>query len=77
VDRELASQIARSLATLNPREQEILRLRFGLDQSGAHTLEEIGNRLAVTRERVRQIEVGALRKLRQPRRASGLRAFVG
>jgi RNA polymerase primary sigma factor len=75
--RELTRQIERVLGTLSPRESEILRLRFGLGDDGAQTLETIGQRFAVTRERVRQIETKALRKLRQPQRVNGLRAFVG
>jgi RNA polymerase primary sigma factor len=56
-------QVERALATLSPKEREILRLRFGLGDGREHTLEEVGQRFAVTRERIRQIEMGALRKL--------------
>jgi RNA polymerase primary sigma factor len=74
--RELSRQVERVLATLSPRESEVLRLRFGLGDGAAQTLETIGQRFAVTRERVRQIETKALRKLRHPQRVNGLRAFV-
>jgi len=73
---DLATQVERALGTLSPREEEILRLRFGLGDSGEHTLEEVGRRFAVTRERIRQIEVKALRKLRHPLRGRHLTAFV-
>ena len=64
------------LCTLNPREREVLRLRFGLDDGRAKTLEEIGNIFKVTRERIRQIEAKAMRKLRQPSRNSVLREYL-
>ena len=64
------------MAALTPREQRVLRLRFGLGGETPHTLEEIGQRLEVTRERIRQIETQALAKLRRPRIASDLRVFV-
>jgi RNA polymerase primary sigma factor len=73
---DLATQVERALGTLSPREEEILRLRFGLGDRGEHTLEEVGRRFAVTRERIRQIEVKALRKLRHPLRGRHLTAFV-
>jgi RNA polymerase primary sigma factor len=63
------------LATLTPREEQVLRLRFGIGERTDHTLEEVGARFAVTRERIRQIESKALRKLRHPSRARLLRAF--
>ncbi len=74
--QDLATQVERALGTLSPREEEILRLRFGLGDCGEHTLEEVGKRFAVTRERIRQIEVKALRKLRHPLRGRHLTAFV-
>jgi len=76
LSRDLAAQVERVLATLSPKEQEILRLRFGIGEGSEHTLEEVGERFAVTRERIRQIEAKALRKLRHPLRGRALRAFV-
>lgn len=64
------------LRTLNPREREVLRLRFGLDDGRSKTLEEIGQIFKVTRERIRQIEAKAMRKLRQPSRNSILREYL-
>lgn len=64
------------LETLPPREQEVLRMRFGLDDGYSLTLEEVGLYFNVTRERIRQIEAKALRRLRHPRRASGLRDYI-
>jgi RNA polymerase primary sigma factor len=61
---------------LSPREQDILRLRFGLGDTDPHTLEEIGERFALTRERIRQIEAKALAKLRHPLVGARLRSFV-
>jgi RNA polymerase primary sigma factor len=72
----LAWEVEKALGTLSPREKEIVKLRFGIGGSGEHTLEAIGERFAVTRERVRQIEDKALRKLRHPRRAHSLRIFA-
>jgi RNA polymerase primary sigma factor len=74
--QDLSVQVERALGTLSPKEEQILRLRFGLGDSGEHTLEEVGKRFAVTRERIRQIEVKALRKLRHPLRGRHLSAFV-
>src|SRR6185369_7328857 len=62
----LRDQTKRVLATLSPREEQVLRLRFGIGERSDHTLEEVGTRFAVTRERIRQIEAKALRKLRHP-----------
>ena len=64
------------MATLTPREEQILRMRFGIDEKTDYTLEEVGQRFAVTRERIRQIEAKALRKLRNPTRAKSLEAFI-
>ena len=64
------------LSTLSPREEKILRLRFGLDDGIARTLEEIGKEYNITRERVRQIEAKSLRKLRHPSRSKKLRDFL-
>jgi RNA polymerase primary sigma factor len=76
LNQDLTTQVDRALATLSPKEKEILRLRFGIGEEGEHTLEEVGRRFAVTRERIRQIEAKALRKLRHPLRGRNLRAFV-
>jgi RNA polymerase primary sigma factor len=76
LSQDLGVQVERALATLSPKEKEILRLRFGIGEEGEHTLEEVGRRFAVTRERIRQIEAKALRKLRHPLRGRNLRAFV-
>jgi RNA polymerase primary sigma factor len=65
------------LATLTPREEQILRMRFGIGEKSDYTLEEVGQRFAVTRERIRQIEAKALRKLRHPSRARSIESFVG
>jgi RNA polymerase primary sigma factor len=74
--QDLTHQVERALATLSPKEKEILRLRFGIGEEGEHTLEEVGKRFAVTRERIRQIEAKALRKLRHPLRGRNLKAFI-
>ena len=76
LNQDLTTQVERALATLSPKEKEILRLRFGIGEEGEHTLEEVGKRFAVTRERIRQIEAKALRKLRHPLRGRNLKAFV-
>ncbi|MET0619772.1 MAG: sigma-70 family RNA polymerase sigma factor, partial [Thermoanaerobaculia bacterium] len=73
---DLTSQVERALSGLSEKEAQILRLRFGIGEEGEHTLEEVGQRFDVTRERIRQIEAKALRKLRSPLRARGLRSFV-
>lgn len=72
----LRDQIATILRTLTPREERIIRLRFGLDDGSQHTLEEVGQVFAVTRERIRQIEAKALRKLRHPSRSGRFQIFV-
>ncbi|WP_157203451.1 sigma-70 family RNA polymerase sigma factor [Methylomicrobium agile] len=72
----LHDELDRMLDTLEPKESEVLRLRFGVDDSEEHTLEEIGQVFMVTRERIRQIEAKALRKLRGPSRAESLRDFI-
>jgi RNA polymerase primary sigma factor len=76
LSQDLNTQVERALATLSPKEKEILRLRFGIGEEAEHTLEEVGKRFAVTRERIRQIEAKALRKLRHPLRGRNLKAFV-
>lgn len=72
----LKEQTAEVLRTLNPREEKIVRMRFGLEDGTERTLEEVGQAFQVTRERIRQIEAKALRKLRHPSRSHRLRAFV-
>jgi RNA polymerase primary sigma factor len=64
------------LDTLTPREAKVLRMRFGIDMNTDHTLEEVGKQFDVTRERIRQIEAKALRKLRHPSRSDHLRSFL-
>ncbi|MBI2345905.1 MAG: RNA polymerase sigma factor RpoD [Deltaproteobacteria bacterium] len=76
VNMNLGDQTRRVLATLTPREEKVLRMRFGIGERSDHTLEEVGRDFAVTRERIRQIEAKALRKLRHPSRAKKLRSFV-
>jgi RNA polymerase primary sigma factor len=75
VSMNLQDQTRKVLATLTPREEQVLRLRFGIGERSDHTLEEVGVRFSVTRERIRQIEAKALRKLRHPSRARRLRGF--
>ena len=72
----LAEQTRKVLATLTPREEKVLRMRFGIGEKSDHTLEEVGQDFEVTRERIRQIEAKALRKLRHPSRSKGLKAFA-
>lgn len=72
----LRQQLNEVMQTLSPRECKVLRLRFGLEDGRAHTLEEVGREFDVTRERVRQIEAKALRKLRHPSRSKILRDFL-
>jgi RNA polymerase primary sigma factor len=76
INLNLCEQTRRVLATLTPREEKVLRMRFGIGQKADHTLEEVGRDFDVTRERIRQIEAKALRKLRHPSRAKKLRAFI-
>ncbi len=72
----LSEQTRKVLATLTPREERVLRMRFGIGEKSDHTLEEVGQDFDVTRERIRQIEAKALRKLRHPSRSKRLKAFV-
>jgi RNA polymerase primary sigma factor len=72
----LAEQTRKVLATLTPREEKVLRMRFGIGEKSDHTLEEVGKDFTVTRERIRQIEAKALRKLRHPTRSRKLKAFL-
>ena len=72
----LREQLGDVLNTLTPREEKVLRLRFGLEDGRPRTLEEVGKEFNVTRERIRQIEAKALRKLRHPSRSKRLRDFL-
>jgi RNA polymerase primary sigma factor len=76
ISMNLSEQTRKVLATLTPREEKVLRMRFGIGEKSDHTLEEVGQDFEVTRERIRQIEAKALRKLRHPSRAKKLQAFV-
>jgi RNA polymerase primary sigma factor len=76
VNMNLAEQTRKVLATLTPREEKVLRMRFGIGEKADHTLEEVGQDFAVTRERIRQIEAKALRKLRHPTRSRKLKHFI-
>ena len=76
VNINLAEQTRRVLSTLTPREEKVLRMRFGIGEESDHTLEEVGQDFNVTRERIRQIEAKALRKLRHPSRSNKLKTFV-
>ena len=76
VSMNLAEQTRKVLATLTPREEKVLRMRFGIGEKADHTLEEVGQDFAVTRERIRQIEAKALRKLRHPTRSRKLKHFI-
>ena len=76
VSFNLAEQTRKVLATLTPREEKVLRMRFGIGEKADHTLEEVGQDFAVTRERIRQIEAKALRKLRHPTRSRKLKSFI-
>ncbi|HSR10415.1 MAG TPA: RNA polymerase sigma factor RpoD [Thermodesulfobacteriota bacterium] len=76
VQLNLSEQTRRVLSSLTPREEKVLKMRFGIDEKADHTLEEVGQNFDVTRERIRQIEAKALRKLRHPSRSKKLRSFV-
>ena len=76
INLNLREQTVQVLKTLTPREEKIIKMRFGLEDGSEHTLEEVGQNFAVTRERIRQIEAKALRKLRHPSRSHGLRTFL-
>ncbi len=76
ISMNLAEQTRKVLATLTPREEKVLRMRFGIGEKADHTLEEVGKDFAVTRERIRQIEAKALRKLRHPTRSKKLKSFI-
>jgi RNA polymerase primary sigma factor len=76
INVNLKDQTAQVLRTLTPREEKVIKMRFGLEDGSEHTLEEVGQSFAVTRERIRQIEAKALRKLRHPSRSRKLKAFM-
>ncbi|MFH2098488.1 MAG: RNA polymerase sigma factor RpoD, partial [Pseudomonadota bacterium] len=76
ISLNLAEQTRKVLATLTTREEKVLRMRFGIGEKADHTLEEVGKDFSVTRERIRQIEAKALRKLRHPSRSSKLKSFI-
>jgi len=76
VNLNLAERTRKVLATLTPREEKVLRMRFGIGEKADHTLEEVGQDFTVTRERIRQIEAKALRKLRHPTRSRKLKGFI-
>jgi RNA polymerase primary sigma factor len=76
IDRVLQEKVSKVLTSLTPREGRVIQLRFGLKDGRAHTLDEVGRKFGVTRERIRQIEAKALRKLRHPRHTRKLRDFV-
>lgn len=76
IQMNMKEQLVNALKTLTPREEKIIRMRFGMEDGSEHTLEEVGQAFSVTRERIRQIEAKALRKLRHPSRSSKFRVFV-
>jgi RNA polymerase primary sigma factor len=76
INLNLKEQTEAVLKTLTPREEKVIKMRFGVGDGSEHTLEEVGQSFAVTRERIRQIEAKALRKLRHPSRSRKLRAFL-
>jgi RNA polymerase primary sigma factor len=76
IQLNMKEAMAKILKTLTPREEKIIRMRFGMEDGTEHTLEEVGQTFSVTRERIRQIEAKALRKLRHPHRSGNIRAFV-
>jgi RNA polymerase sigma factor (sigma-70 family) len=76
ISMHLSEQTRKVLKTLTPREEKVLRMRFGIGEKSDHTLEEVGQDFEVTRERIRQIEAKALRKLRHPSRSKQLKSFI-
>jgi RNA polymerase primary sigma factor len=76
IQSNLREITTRALAGISPREERILRMRFGIGVNKEHTLDEIGRQFAITRERIRQIEAKALRKLKHPSRSRTLRSFI-
>ena len=77
MNMNLQEQTAQVLRTLSPREEKVVKMRFGLEDGSERTLEEVSQSFALTRERIRQIEAKALRKLRHPARSRKLKAFLG
>ena len=75
LQRAAGTRLRHVLSTLSAREEQVLRMRFGIGEEKDHTLEEVGAALKVTRERIRQIEAKALRKLRHPKRCQKLKSF--
>jgi RNA polymerase primary sigma factor len=76
IQENLKETTTRVLASLTPREERVLQMRFGIGMNTDHTLEEVGQQFSVTRERIRQIEAKALRKLKHPSRSRKLRSFL-
>ena len=76
IQSNLREATSRALASLSPREERIVRMRFGIGMSADHTLAEVGEQFSVSRERIRQIEAKALRKLKHPHRCRILRSFI-
>ena len=76
IQSNLREATTRVLASLTPREERILRMRFGIGMNTDHTLDEVGQQFSVTRERIRQIQAMALRKLKHPSRSRRLRSFL-
>jgi len=76
ISNNLSEQMRKVLKTLTWREEKVLRMRFGIGEKSDHTLEEVGQGFEVTRERIRQIEAKALRKLRHPSRSKQLKSFI-
>jgi RNA polymerase primary sigma factor len=76
INLNLKEQTEAVLKTLTPREEKVIKMRFGVGEGSEHTLEEVGQNFAVTRERIRQIEAKALRKLRHPSRSRKIKAFL-
>ena len=76
INLNLREQTETVLKTLTPREERVIKMRFGVGDGSEHTLEEVGQNFYVTRERIRQIEAKALRKLRHPSRSRKLKAFL-
>ena len=76
INLNLKEQTESVLKTLTPREEKVIKMRFGVGDGSEHTLEEVGQQFSVTRERIRQIEAKALRKLKHPSRSRKLRSFL-
>ena len=76
INSSLRQTTTKILSSLTPREERVLRMRFGIGMNSDHTLEEVGQQFSVTRERIRQIEAKALRKLKHPTRAKLLKSFL-